>query len=886
MEQIFLLDAVNYLFRSYYAIGAMTNEQGESTNALYGFIRSVQKVIKEFHPDVLVAVFDGPDNKKSRQAVYAEYKMHRKGAPEDLYPQFVWAAEFCELAGIPVLAVEGVEADDTIASVASWAVEQGMQVRICSSDKDLMQLINEKILLLNVHKDNLLFDAKKVEEIYGVRPNQMRDLLALMGDASDNIPGLPGFGPKTAAALLREFGTLDALLAHPERVKGIQKQETLRKERKTALMSQQLASLRFDVPIPTHEEFYRLKNPKTEELEHFYREMNFLSLMREVPVTPRKRTLVERHLYQLVDDETTLHNLAARLQKSVELCIDTETTSAHPMKAELVGIGFCAQPGEAFYVPCNGQLGEETVTAWLKDFFAHYRGAVYGHNIKYDWHVLQTLGISLGNISFDTMLASYLLNPQRRKHGLNDLALELLQKKKVPIALLIGKGKEQKSMREVAIPSVSDYCCEDVDVTSQLKLLFTEALQERALTSLFKDLELPLLTILARMERHGIYLDAKQLSHYGEELSHEIHQLREKIFHLTGEEFNLNSPQQLSQMLFQKLGLPMPRHKKSETSTSALVLEHLAQDHPVASLILQYRVLEKMRSTYVEALPNEINVKTGRIHCTFNQSVTATGRLSCQTPNLQNIPVRGEHGTRIRACFKPDKQHWSFLAADYSQIELRLLAHFSEDEALISAFQKGEDIHAHTAARICNLPLNQVTPELRAQAKTVNFGVLYGQGSFALAQQTGMSLAQASEFIRTYFERFPRVEHFLEQCRQNVRKTGVSKTLFGRERPIPEIENKNPMIRAAAERLAVNTPLQGTAADLIKLAMIEIDQAIQERQLHGVMILQIHDELIFEVPDQELDTFKKMVKEKMSRIVRLNVPIEVSLSIGKNWGEC
>ena len=885
-NKIFLLDAVNYLFRSYYALGAMTNEKGESTNALYGFIRSVQKVIKDFQPESIIAVFDGPDNKKSRQAVYAEYKMHRKGAPEDLFPQFAWAAQFCELAGIPILALEGVEADDTIATIALWAAKQGMNVFICSSDKDLMQLVNDQIQVINVHKDNLIFDAKKVEEIYGVRPDQMLDLLSIMGDSSDNIPGLPGFGPKTAASLLKQFGTLDAILAHPEQVKGVQKQEVLRTEKETALLSRKLASLNTEVEIPREPEFYRLKEGHQEALAEFYREMNFQSLLKETQEEKRKSKAIEKREYLLVDTEAAMHDLFAQLADENILCVDTETTSVRPMEAELVGIGFCAQAGEAFYLPCNGQLGEERVIARVKEFFSHYRGAVYGHNLKYDWHVLKNYDIDLNKIAFDTILASYLLNPQRRRHGLDDLALEILNRNMIDIALLIGRGKQQRTMREAPLDEVCDYCCEDVDCTTQLKGIFEEELETRKLTPLLTDMELPLLTILARMERQGIYLDAEQLSEYGAELNQQIDRLRKKIFQETGEEFNLNSPQQLSKILFQKLNLPTPRKKKSATGTSAEVLEHLSKDYPIASLILEYRILEKLRSTYVESLPQEINVKTGRIHCTFNQSVTATGRLSCQDPNLQNIPVRGEEGKKIRSCFKPQKEGWSFLAADYSQIELRLLAHFSEDEELISAFKRGEDIHTHTAALICGIPQNRVTPELRAQAKTVNFGILYGQGPFALAQQTGMTFARASEFIKTYFERFPKVEHYLEKCKQQVRKTGVSKTLFGRERPIPEIENKNPMIRSAAERLAVNTPLQGTAADLIKLAMIEIDQAIRKNKFEGVMLLQIHDELIFEVPDYELEPFQKMVKEKMTHVLELAIPIEISLAVGKNWGEC
>ena len=886
MKKIFLLDAVNYLFRSYYALGAMTNEHGESTNALYGFIRSLQKVIKDFSPDHLVAVFDGPDNKKSRREVYAEYKMHRKSAPEDLFPQFEWAAEFCDYAGIPLLSLDGVEADDTLASIAVWAEGLGAEVFICSSDKDLMQLVRDRIKIINVQKDNQIYDAEKVKEIYGVRPDQMLDLLSMMGDASDNIPGLPGFGAKTAAALLQEFGTLDEILAHPEKVKG-KKQETLRNEKETALLSRKLATLNTEMEIPRDLHFYELKNPDHEKLSAFYRSMNFQTLLRELESAPRKKKkAIERNDYQLVDKTEDLRNLLLKLSKADEFCINTETTSIHPMEAELVGVGFSVEPGEAFYLPCNGNLGQEPVIAELKSFFEGYRGGVYSHNVKYDWHVFQKAGIDLRKISFDTILASYLINPGRRAHGLDVLALEYLNKSKIPIKTLLGKGKQLRTIREVPITEVQEYCCENADVTAQLKEFFEEELKERNLEKLLLEMELPLLLILAKMERYGIFLDAGELKEYEKELIKEIDLLKNEIFQIAGEEFNINSPQQLSKILFEKLNLPLPRGKCTATATGALILEQLVSKHPIASLLLEYRMLEKMRSTYVESLPKEINASTGRIHCTFHQSVTATGRLSCQNPNLQNIPIRGVSGSRIRSCFKPQKPGWSFLGADYSQIELRLLAHFSEDEELIRAFNNREDIHAYTASLVCGIPINEVTEELRGQAKAVNFGILYGQGAFGLSQQTGMPFAQASEFIKTYFERYPKVSDYLEECKKQVRKEGFSKTLFGRIRPIPEIDNKNPTIRSAAERLATNTPLQGTAADLIKMAMISIDREIDRNKFKGVMILQIHDELIFEVPDEEVSAFSAMVREKMSGVAHLKVPIEVSLSVGKNWNEC
>ena len=863
----------------------MTNERGESTSALFGFIRSIHKLIRDFSPEYLVAVFDGPDNKKSRQSVYAEYKMHRKGAPEDLFPQFDWAYRFCELMGISTLCVEGVEADDTMATVAKWAEKKGADVFLCSSDKDLMQLVGEKIFLLQPYKDNLVVDARKVEELFGVKPELMLDLLAIMGDASDNIPGLEGFGPKTAAALLKEFGSLDKLLERADEVKGDKKRETLKKDRDVALMSRELATLDLGVEVPHEVDFYRIKETDEEGLKEFYRSMNFNTFLREMGEREEKKSIQEKVAYELVDSEEELEKLLEDLGRHSEICIDTETTDVHPLTAKLVGIGFCFEPKKAWYLPCNGKLGELRVLGALREFFGASKSGFYGHNLKYDYHILSRIGIELKRISFDTMLASYLLDPQNRRHNLDELALTKCQKTKIPIEALIGKGKNQISMLDAPVEKVAEYCCEDVDYTCRLKKIFEKELKKEGLTTVFEKIELPLLPILAKMETAGIYLDVEKLEKQGEALGRELLEIKARIFAIVGEEFNLNSPKQLGSILFEKLGLK-PKKKKTEFSTSADVLEELAEENPVVREVLQYRTLEKLRSTYVEALPSQVNMETRRVHCTFNQSVAATGRLSCQDPNLQNIPVRSKEGLAIRSAFKPEKKGWSYLGADYSQIELRLLAHFSKDPHLTQAFKSGEDVHTYTASLIFDLPPGLVTPEMRGQAKTVNFGILYGQGPHGLSQQLQISHSEAAQFIKTYFERYPKVSEYLEESKEKARKTGFATTLTGRKRPIAEIHNKNPMIRAAAERLAVNTPLQGTAADLIKLAMIEIDREIKERNLQGFMILQIHDELIFEIPDEEISLFTHLVKTKMEQVLKLSVPIEVHIAVGKNWAEC
>ncbi len=888
MNKLYIIDAVNYLFRSYYAIGPMTNTSGQSTSALYGFIRSIQKLIKTAHPDHLVCVFDGPDNKKSRQKVYPEYKGHRKEAPEDLFPQFEWAHEYCKMAGIPILCMEGVEADDVMATIAIWSAEKGAKAYLCTTDKDLAQLVNENILLLHPHKDYMEINTSKVEEIYGVRPDQILDYLSITGDASDNIPGIPGFGPKTAAALLKEFGSLKNILSQIDKVKGEKKQETLRTHKDMALLSQTLVALQTDLDIPQTPDFYKIKKQDQDKLAKFYHQMKFNSLLRDLEETKEisSPSAEKTTHYHLVESKQELEALLKRLSNEKEVGIDTETTDIKPTLADLVGIGFSIKPKEAWYVPCNGNLPKEEVIAALSLFFSSATCSFFGHNIKYDWHVLANLSLPLNRICFDTMIASYLLNPQLRRHNLDDLCLEKFKHAKIPIETLIGKGKNQISMQEAPIALVQEYCCEDIDYTEQLKELFQKELKERNLEPILRDIELPLLPVLAKMERRGIYLDTDRLKEIGKTLTHELDRIKGKIFTEVGQEFNLNSPKQLSHILFEELGLKKPAREKTAFSTGADVLEGLAIENPIAKDILSYRSLEKLRATYVESLPLSVNPKTGRIHCNFNQSVAATGRLSSQDPNLQNIPTRTKEGSSIRSCFKPEKKGWSFIGGDYSQIELRLLAHFSEDPELIKAFRAKEDIHEHTASRIFNLPITMITPEMRMAAKTVNFGILYGQGPFGLSQQLHISFKEASEFIKTYFERYPAILGFLENCKASARKTGFSTTLTGRQRPIPELDNKNPAVRSAAERLAVNTPLQGTAADLIKLAMIAIDEEIQRKNLQGKMILQIHDELIFEIPDEEIPIFKELIKAKMEHVFKLKVPIVVHIAVGKNWAEC
>jgi DNA polymerase-1 len=881
-RHLFVVDAANYLFRSYFAIRKMTNPKGASTNALFGFIRSIQKIIKDFHPAHLVCVFDGPNNKKSRLEIYKDYKAHRTGMPEDLLPQLTLAKNYLDFAGIPYLQIEEVEADDTIGTIAKWGEKQNLLTYLCSSDKDLCQLVNDKIFVVNTFKENLIIDRKEVENIYGIEPEQIVDYLAIMGDSSDNIPGVSGCGPKTASELLKKFKSLSLILEKPEILESKKLIEKFTTQKENALISQKLAKIQTDVSIPHEVPFYKIKEPNVEKLKDFFTEMDFQTLLKEIAPLPAPQ---KSHPYILVEDEATLEKIISELLHKKEICIDTETTSVEPMLASIVGIGLSAELDKVYYIPLNHKISKEKILALLKPLLENPSISFIGHNIKYDMHTLLNHGIYLRTISFDTMIASYLLNAHSNRHNLDTLTLEKFGYTKIPIENLIGK-KGQISMMDVPHKMVADYCGEDVYYTLKLKECFEKELKERSLWDLFTTLEMPLLPVLFKMERRGIYVDCETLSKLSFEFHKELEYLIGQIYNLSGEEFNINSPKQLSTILFEKLHIPPPGKKtQSGYSTNAEVLESLSGDYPIIDLILEYRTLEKLRSTYIDALPLQINPSTKRIHTTFNQSGTVTGRLSSTNPNLQNIPIRKPEGKKIREAFKSEPGS-SFISLDYSQIELRLLAHFCEDPHLIAAFKNNEDIHKSCAAMVFEVPLNLVTDEMRSKAKAVNFGLIYGQQAFGLSKQLGISVKEASTFIDRYFKMYPTVKNFLETCKETARRTGKATTLFGRERLLEEITSKNGMLRSQAERLAVNAPIQGTQADIIKLAMIQIDKKLTETPSKTSLILQIHDELIFECPDDSLTETAKTIASIMEGIIDLKVPLKVDISFGKNWGEC
>ncbi len=897
MEKLFIIDASQYLYRAYFAIHQMTNESGQSTNALFGFIRSVLKLIKDFQPTHMIAVFDGPNNSLPRRTIYPAYKAHRSEMPKDLVDQIKLAMQFCDCMGIAHLCVPEVEADDALGSIALWAAQQQALVYMCTCDKDAAQLVSESIFMLNTYKDNQISGIEQIQQQFGVLPHQMIDFLALTGDSSDNVPGVSGFGPKTAASLLQQFGTLEQILGRIEEVPGKKKQEILQQERNNAILSRHLVTIKTDVDFPHNTNFFQLKSTNFSDLRQLYSQMNFNTLLREISHdkfnakdefnNDSSNALTQLNTsYHLIDDEEGLEKLVSQLQKHAEICLSTLADDEHPIKGTLAGIGFGVKVGEGWYVPLNGKLGAELVSRILSPLFSNNAISFYGHDVKSDYHALARHNITLANIGFDTLIASYLLNAHRRKHSLDELSLETFGKVKIVLQDLLGKGKKQRKLIEMPPDEVYEYCCEDIDYTMRIKELLKAQLAQRKMEELFYQIELPLILVLARMEERGIFVDLNYLEEISTHLQHALVIISENIYQMAGEKFNLNSPQQLSYILFDKLNIPHPKSGSGSFSTSADILEMLEHHYPIAQQMLQYRSLEKLRSTYVDALPKEVDSRTQRIHCQFNQSGTATGRLACHNPNLQNIPIRSEIGRQIRQAFVPQKNGWSYLAADYSQIELRLLAHLSEDTALMQAFKLNEDIHAFTAAQIFGVSVSEVSREQRMQAKTVNFGIMYGQQAFGLSQELGIDVRTANIFIERYFQRYGKVKEYIEWQKSAAHTTGKVRTTYGRERLLPELANKNKTIRAASERLAVNSPIQGTQADLIKLAMVAIDKELQQNNWQAYMILQIHDELIFEAPDEEINDLAKLVRTIMQGVMVLKVPLVVDIHIGKNWKEC
>ncbi len=836
-----------------------------------------------------------------RHKRFKDYKATREKTPDELIEQLPDIRAVTEHLGLTVLEVPGWEADDIIGTLAVQGAREGIEVYMVTGDKDFMQLVSDRIRIYNITRpdtDVTIQGPAEVMEKFGVEPDRVIEVMGLMGDTSDNIPGVPGVGEKTALKLIREFGSIQGLYENLEQVKSKALKEKLTKNQDLALLSRELATLDLNAPVDISPRDIAQETKHTAELKSLFLELEFTGLLARVTERKEAAPGTDRR-YVLVDDRKIYEAFLEKLHKARFLVIDLETTSLNPHAADIVGISVSFKEGEAYYLPANLEKPvfgkkEKDLDRFLEDLkgvLADEGVEICGQNIKYDLMVLHRAGFTeVNRVSFDTMVAHYLLYPGAMRHNLDYLSLVYLNVKKIPTTDLIGKGKAQISMRDVPVARVSEYACEDADMTYRLKVKLEAELMDSGLRDLFDEVEMPLLRVLQHMELSGVRVDEKQLGIMSVDLEHRVEALSEEIYEHTGVRFNINSTQQLGKILFERLEihteLGIKKIKKTKTgySTDASVLAALSA-HPLPRALLEYRQMQKLRSTYVDALPRLINPKTRRIHASFNQAVTATGRLSSSDPNLQNIPIRTELGRLIREAFIPRDEEHLLLSADYSQIELRILAHISEDTALIEAFQKGEDIHRGTAALIFGLAPNEVTPEHRAQAKTINFGIIYGMGAQRLSRETGLSFGEAQAFIDAYFETFFGVKDYIERTLEKARKNGYVSTLLGRKRRIEEIDSPNPRMRAMAENIATNTPIQGTAADLIKKAMIEIYHAMKADSLGAAMILQVHDELVFDVPKNEMEIMEKLVREKMEGALDLKVPILVDLGKGRNWLE-
>lgn len=883
-SSLYIIDGNSYIYRAFYAVRGLSTSYGLPTNAVFGFANMLLKVIKEKSPDLLAMVFD-PKGPTRRHVEFKDYKAHRPPMPRDLVPQIPYIHRLVAAFRIPVFVIEGQEADDVIATLARRAEADGMEVTIVTGDKDILQLVGRHIRVYDTLKEKV-YESKDVEERFGVPPDRVVEIMGLMGDTADNIPGVPGIGEKTAQTLIKQYGTIENLLARSHEISKPKLRQSLAEFAGLARLSRDLAILHADVPVEVMHDDLRRKEPDSAALLTILKELEFTTLLKYVTQEPEREAS-----YTAVLDEKTYQEMVHALSSVREFCFDTETTSLNPLLAKLVGIAFSVEPHHAYYLPLGHsypgapkQLALSGALSGIKPVMEDPSIKKIGQNSKYDLLVLGNYGVRVRGISFDTMIASYLLNPGKTSHGLDSIALEYLSYKTITYEEVAGAGKKQISFSDVDIQTATRYSGEDADIALRLRHTLGPMLGEQGLEKLFFEIEMPLMEVLAGMERIGVKINAGFLQAMSGKLATELADVERTIYELAGTEFNINSTKQLSEILFEKLRLTPLKRTKTGFSTNVDVLEELAAVHPLPAEILRYRTLAKLKSTYIDALPAMINPKTGRLHTSFNQTVTATGRLSSSDPNLQNIPIRSEVGREIRQAFIAEPGA-SLLSADYSQIELRVLAHMSSDPGLIRTFQDEEDVHTRTASEIFGLPPEEITSEMRRKAKAVNFGIIYGISAFGLARDIGVSNAEAKRYIENYFARYPGVRAFLDKTIDDARINGYVTTLFNRRRFIPELASATAAVRSFGERTAVNTPIQGTAADLIKLAMIRIHERLSRQGLRSQMILQVHDELVFEVPDGEIETMKKLVRNEMEGVLTLAVPIRVDMGVGKNWDE-
>jgi len=885
-ETLYLLDGSSYIYRAYFAIRHLSSPKGFPTNALYGFTQMLLKVMKDRAPAHVAVIFDA-GKITFRNELFPAYKATRSSMPEDLAQQIEPIKQMVRAFNIPALELPGFEADDIIGTIARKCEAQGMACVVVTGDKDLMQIVSQDVTLLDTMKEKS-FGVAEVYEKFGVGPERVVDVLALWGDASDNIPGVPGIGEVTAKKLLQEFGSLDELLARAGEVKG-KTGERLLEFADQARLCRTLATIDCAVPIDYSTDDFAVSPPDSRRLSALFREYGFSTLLKDLTSSPT----LSCERYQLVLSEQELRVLVAELSLAPAFAVDLETTSLNPIEARIVGFAVSCRPHEAWYIPVGhrylgapDQLSEAQVLELLGPLLTDPARPKIGQNLKYDYQVLRLAGVKMEGVWCDTMLAAYLANPARNSQGLDALALEFLDHRMISYQEVAGKGKTELNFSEVDLDRAGPYSCEDADATFLLHEILLPKVREQGMERLFFDLEMPLVEILAEMELCGVKLDVHLMRELSTRFGRQLIELESRIHELTGGPFNINSPKQLGEMLFERMGLAVGRKTKGKTgwSTNVEELERLAEDHEVARLLLQYRSVSKLKSTYTDALPKLVDAKSGRIHTSYNQAVTNTGRLSSSDPNLQNIPIRGEEGRGIRCAFIAEPGSL-LLSADYSQIELRVLAHMSGDRVLCEAFAAGEDIHLRTAAEVFGIFPEFVTPEMRRQAKVINFGVIYGQGAFSLAKELGVTPKLAKAFIDNYFERHSGARGFLDGCIREAEVCGFVTTILGRRLCIPEISSKNGNIRAFAQRNAVNYPIQGSAADIIKAAMIKVTKRMRVEGVASRLIMQVHDELVFEVPSSEREVMEELVRGEMEGALPLAVPLKVDLKFGLNWSE-
>ncbi|UQD55221.1 DNA polymerase I [Flavobacterium sp. K5-23] len=939
-KRLFLLDAYALIFRGYYAFikNPRINSKGMDTSAIMGFMNSLMDVIKREKPDHLAVAFDNGGS-QLRNEIFPEYKAHRDATPEAIKIALPYIQELLRAMHIPIIEVKGYEADDLIGTIAKQAEKQDYKVFMVTPDKDFAQLVSENIFMYKPARMGNGIEIWGVPEVLAKfeieRPDQVIDFLGMMGDAADNIPGLPGVGEVTAKKFLKEFGTMENLLANTDKLKGKMK-ENIEANKEKGILSKTLATILLDCPVVFDEKDYELSTPDVEKTDALFNELEFRRMAEQfdaifkkggtasTPVVdeaklykkPQPKTEEQfdlfasaipnddseithhnyfntlentEHSYQIIQGNLGVKLLLQNLMNQSSVCFDTETTGLDTLHAELVGIAFSFEKGKGFYVPFpENQEEAKSLIANFIPFFENENIEKIGQNLKYDLKILSNYGIVVKGKLFDTMIAHYLINPDMR-HNMDILSETYLKYSPKSIETLIGKkGKNQKSMREVELEEIKEYAVEDADVTFQLKELFSVELDKTETKKLFEEIEIPLVTVLADMEKEGIRLDTDFLKSLSQELGNDIKTLEAGIYEIAGEKFNLASPKQLGDVLFDKLKIGGTKQKKTKTgqyATGEEVLSYLVNEHQIVKDILDWRQLVKLQNTYVDALPNQVDKVTLRVHTDYMQAVAATGRLSSNNPNLQNIPIRTERGRQIRKAFIPRDENYSLLSADYSQIELRIIAALSGEENMIKAFLNNEDIHKSTASKVFDVPLEEVTREQRSHAKTVNFGIIYGVSAFGLSNQTSLSRSESAALIEAYYKTYPRLKSYIQEQIEFARETGYVQTVLGRRRYLKDINSQNTMVRGGAERNAVNAPIQGSAADIIKIAMINIHRRLIDENWKSKMLLQVHDELVFDVHNSELDKIQPMIKNEMENAFKLDVPLVVEMGIGKDWLE-